>query len=291
MNKKTGIIGTGRLGKNILYYLIEKKVEISGIFNSNQKTSEKTREITGAKIFEDLEKLVKDSDIIFITTPDDIIEKTATKIAESDIGIENKIFFHCSGSLPSTILSPLKNKGAFTASLHPLQSFAGLSSSKNPFRGIIMGIEGDSEAVDEGKNLAIVLGSRPYTLKTEGKTLYHAAAVIASNYLVTLTDISLYFLEAAGIDREKGLHIITPLIKGTLENIISKGTGKALTGPVARGDSKTIESHRKNIINSIPEMENFYKIMCEHTVKTAKNSGHIGEKEAENILNVLKEKL
>jgi predicted short-subunit dehydrogenase-like oxidoreductase (DUF2520 family) len=288
MNKKIGIIGTGRLGINLLYYLIEKKVEISGIFNSEQKTSEKTREITGAKIFTEIERIVEASDIIFITTPDDIIENTASAISKSEIEIENKIFFHCSGSLPSTILLSLKNQGAYTASLHPLQSFAGLSSSKNPFRGIIMGIEGDIEAVDAGKNLAIVLGSLPYTLKTEGKSLYHAAAVIASNYLVTLTDISLSFLEAAGIEKEKGLHIITPLIKGTLENIISKGTKKALTGPVARGDSKTIESHRKAIFEKIPEMDTFYKIMCLHTVKIAKDAGYISIRDAENIHEVLK---
>ncbi|MCB9480374.1 MAG: DUF2520 domain-containing protein [Desulfobacteraceae bacterium] len=287
MNKKTGIIGTGRLGKNLLYYLIEKKVEISGIFNSDQKTSEKTREITGAKFFSNLDELVKASDIIFLTTPDDIIEKTADKISKSEIEIKDKFFFHCSGSLPSTILSSLKSKGAFTASLHPLQSFAGLSASKNPFRGIIMGIEGDSEAVDTGKNLAIVLGSLPYTLKTEGKSLYHAAAVIASNYLVTLTDISLTFLEAAGIEKEKGLHIITPLIKGTLENIISKGTKKALTGPVARGDSQTIASHRKAILESIPDMDNFYKTMCIHTVKIAEDSGYIGKNESQDIYKAL----
>ena len=287
MNKKIGIIGTGRLGKNLLYYLIEKKVEISGIFNLNLETSDKTREITGAKVFTNQDELIKSSEIIFITTPDDIIEKTAFAISKSNTEISNKIFFHSSGSLPSTILSSLKNKGGFTASLHPLQSFAGLSASKNPFKGIIMGIEGDNEAVDIGKNLAILLGSIPYTLKTEGKTLYHAAAVIASNYLVTLTDISLSFLEAAGIEKENGLQIITPLIKGTLDNIVSKGTGKALTGPVARGDNKTIESHRKSILHSIPKMDNFYKIMCEHTVKLAKESGHIGENEAKNILKAL----
>jgi len=287
VNKKIGIIGTGRLGKNLLYYLIEKKIEISGVFNSRTQTSEETREITGSKVFSNPNELVEASEIIFITTPDDIIEKTALEISKSDIKIKDKFFFHCSGSLPSTILLSLKNKGSFTASFHPLQSFAGLLVSKNPFKGIVMGIEGENEAVDIGKNLAILLGSVPFTLKTEGKTLYHAAAVIASNYLVTLTDISLSFLEAAGIEKENGLQIIAPLIRGTLENIMAKGTGKALTGPVARGDSQTIKSHRKSILQSIPEMGSFYKIMCEHTVKIAKESGHLGEKEAETILRAL----
>ncbi|MGE4520740.1 MAG: DUF2520 domain-containing protein, partial [Desulfobacteraceae bacterium] len=83
--------------------------------------------------------------------------------------------------------------------------------------------------------------------------------------------------------REKGLHIITPLINGTLENIISKGTKKALTGPVARGDSRTVESHRKAILETIPEMDAFYTTMCRHTVKIAEEAGYIKENEAQNI--------
>jgi predicted short-subunit dehydrogenase-like oxidoreductase (DUF2520 family) len=288
-DKKTGIIGTGKLGKNLLYHLDKKGFKISGILNLNTTTSEEACTAVTTEIFKTSSNLAANSDIIFITTPDDSIEEEAKKISLESDNLKGKIFFHCSGSLPSTIMDSLKKKGAETASFHPLQSFADLCLNKNPFENIIAGIEGDHNAVKTGEQIAEILGCIPYILQTEGKVLYHAAAVIASNYLVTLTDISLEFLESAGIKKENGLNIIAPLMKGTLNNIIEKGPDKALTGPVSRGDSKTVRSHREKILTSVPEMDKFYKLMCEHTLTLATKSGSVSEKEIKDILDALKE--
>lgn len=277
MNKKTGIIGTGRLGKNLIYYFNKNSIPISGIFSINKQDALETAKLTGTGFIDSQVSLIEESDIIFIATPDDIIEKVADEIAGCKKNFQDKIFFHCSGSLPSTILNSLKDKGAETGSLHPLQSFAGLSMGVNPFEGIIMGIEGSRISVEAGKEIALILGAIPYTLKTEAKTLYHAAAVVASNYLVSLTDMALIFLEAAGIEKKNGLNIIAPLMKGTLKNVITKGPKDALTGPVSRGDSETIKAHREKILEMIPEMDSFYKLMCRHTIGIANKSGSINQ--------------
>ncbi|PID77908.1 MAG: hypothetical protein CSB21_02955 [Deltaproteobacteria bacterium] len=287
MDKNAGIIGTGKLGINILHHLKKNGIKISGIFNKDIFKSETTAKKAGVIFFKDKNILVHESDIIFITTPDDIIHKVANEIASNNNELGNKIFFHCSGSLPSTILENLEKKNALTASMHPLQSFAGLLEEKNPFKNIIMGIEGNKQAVETAEIISKKLGAIPYFLKTEGKILYHTAAVTASNYLVTLTEKALELLETAGIEKEKGLNIITPLMKGTIENIISKGTKKALTGPVSRGDYETVKSHMEQISKKAPEIRSFYKIMCEETIKLAESSGAINRSQSKKIIKAL----
>lgn len=288
MEDRIGIVGTGRLGKNLLFHLDEKGLKVSGIYNKNKSTSISSARICKVEIFDSLEETFKNSDIIFITTPDDKIKEIGDSFSKIDLDFNDKIFLHCSGSLPSTILENIKSKGGSIGSFHPLQSFACLSIDTNPFDGIIFGIEGCDCILDKAKKLAEILGGVPYCLKTEGKTLYHAAAVIASNYLVSLTDIALIFLESAGIEKKNGLNIIAPLMKGTLTNIISKGTKNALTGPVSRGDSETVSAHRESLLENIPQMDEFYKIMCRHTIKVAKEAGSISSEDVEKLLKVLK---
>ena len=115
--------------------------------------------------------------IVFITTPDGAIEDTCDSISRNNGIADSTIVLHCSGALPSTILSTAKACGAYSGSMHPLQSFASADYEHNPFQGIIVAVEGDQEAVQAAKEIASDLGATAVTLLTEAKTLYHASAV------------------------------------------------------------------------------------------------------------------
>jgi len=161
--------------------------------------------------------------------------------------------------------------------MHPLQSFASADHKTNPFQGITVSIEGEGPAVNTAKTMSTDLGGTVVTLLTEAKTLYHASAVVASNYLVTLLDLAIRLIEESGINRQDAFNLLKPLIEGTLSNIGKVGIQKALTGPIARGDIKTVEKHIEEIGFKRPELLSLYKMLAFYTIDIAEARGSISK--------------
>ncbi|MFZ5573251.1 MAG: Rossmann-like and DUF2520 domain-containing protein [Thermodesulfobacteriota bacterium] len=228
------------------------------------------------------------AEIVLITTPDGLIEKTCREIADRQGFKENAVVLHCSGVLPSTILSTAESGKASIGSLHPLQSFAGLKVHANPFAGIIIAIEGQGQALSTARQMAEDLGARCLPIKTEAKTLYHAAAVMASNYLVTLQASAIALLQEAGIPRQEAFSVLKPLLQGTLANIEKLGVDAALTGPIARGDLQTVGNHVAAIGRFSPVMLELYNVLGRHTIPIARKAG-IPETVADALARMLAE--
>lgn len=106
--------------------------------------------------------------------------------------------------------------------------------------------------------MASALGARPYEIDGNAKTLYHASAVIASNYLVSLMKMASEVMAASGIPEEKAFEFLLPLVKGTLANMEKMGVEKALTGPVSRGDAATVSAHINGITEKNPDLKKAY---------------------------------
>jgi predicted short-subunit dehydrogenase-like oxidoreductase (DUF2520 family) len=214
-----------------------------------------------------------DAELVFLTVPDDVIGEVCTDIVQRNGFAPGTAVYHCSGSQPSTILAAARDAGASVASLHPLQSFAGGRYPDNPFEGILISVEGDPEACQTGRRVVRDLGARCLDIETGGKVLYHASAVVASNYLVVLMDIALELMEGAGVPRERAFDILEPLVAGTLANIGRKATHEALTGPVARGDLATVAAHTNKIGSDAPRLLPLYKELGRHAVGLAEKTG------------------
>jgi predicted short-subunit dehydrogenase-like oxidoreductase (DUF2520 family) len=225
-------------------------------------------------------------ELVFITTPDQAIEETCRLIAENKGFREGAIVLHCSGALSSTILSAARSCGASAGSMHPLQSFAA-EHPGNPFHEIMMAVEGDDLAVEAAQDIATDLSARPFIVRTEGKIFYHAAAVAASNYLVTLMDLSFQLMAASGVPASDVFAILKPLIRGTLANIETIGLPHALTGPIARGDIGIVEKHLAAIRQLSPELADRYAKLGADTVPIALAKGTLTEDSARRLLDVL----
>ena len=271
MNPCIVIIGCGKLGLALSQNLNRAGYKNIDFVSKTESSAQKASKlIKSGNYGTDPLKFTKSADIVFITTPDRIIEDVCKKIACKNGFKKDSIVLHCSGSLPSTILSSAKKCGVYTGSIHPLQSFSGETGIKNPFSGIVIAIEGEDQAIDVMEQIAKKLDAGLcLPIKTESKTMYHAAAVVASNYLVTLVDFALELLKSAGISQEKGFDVLKPLIYGTLANIESEGTVDALTGPVARGDLKTIKTHIEHIKAEKENLDLIYKTLGLYTVNIA----------------------
>ena len=187
-----------------------------------------------------------DPDVVLLCVPDTAIPEVALSktLGRSWIG-------HVSGATPLSALDP--HEGRF--SLHPLQTFD-RSGDPAQFDGAWAAVSGETEeALSVARELAEILGLRPFELADEDRTLYHAGAVFASNYLVTL--------QRAAVRLGVPAEALVPLMKRTIEN------GFQLTGPIARGDWATVEAHKQAIRAARPELENLYETLAEATVLLA----------------------
>lgn len=288
MKPSFAIVGCGKVGRALGKFLTAAGYRAAGFAGRRLSSAKETADIARSEHYSDIPwEVTRDADIVFITTPDGAIKDTCDRIARNNGIAESTIVLHCSGALPSTILSAAKAHGAYSGSMHPLQSFASADYEDNPFRGIIIAVEGDKEAVQAAKEIASDLGATAVTLLTEAKTLYHASAVVASNYLVTLMDLAFRLINTAGITGKDAFKVLKPLIDGTLTNIEKVGIPTALTGPIVRGDVETVAKHVKEIGSKNPELLALYKILGFHTIAIAKAKGTLSESAAEQLKKIL----
>jgi predicted short-subunit dehydrogenase-like oxidoreductase (DUF2520 family) len=292
MKAKTfAIIGCGKVGITLAWHLAQIGFVPAGFSSRRSASAHAAAETAGdGRVCRDPRDATGDADVVFITTPDAAIQTVAKDLAEREGLKRGAVVLHCSGVLPSTILAPVHACGAHAGSLHPLQSFAEPSFPSNPFRGIVMAGEGEPRALDMARAIATRLKAKFLAIETANKTLYHAAAVVASNYLVTLLDVAKQLLEGCGIAPEEALDVLMPLVRGTLANIESRGVNGALTGPIARGDWETVDAHCRKIAQSLPGLLSFYQEMGRHTLPLAKAGGAL-DKDNQRALKNLLEKI
>jgi predicted short-subunit dehydrogenase-like oxidoreductase (DUF2520 family) len=233
--------------------------------------------------------LVKSCDTVFITVPDASISEIARQIAQSGehSELEGKVFLHCSGALASDELNSIHEKGGFTGSLHPIQTFPDRIDSWRSMYHICFGFEGCAEAETAAMKVVSMLDGRMLKVHTEGKSLYHAAACVLSNYMVTLSHIAARLLESAGMDGDAGIKAFAPLLRSTVENIEKLGSVKALTGPVSRGDTDTVAAHLRAMDKVLPDEMELYKSLGRATTELALEKGTIDERRAQELMCLL----
>jgi predicted short-subunit dehydrogenase-like oxidoreductase (DUF2520 family) len=284
MRPSFAIVGCGRVGTALAKYLAEAGYILAGLASKSLSSAKRVADLTGSVNFTDTAwEVTRKADIVFITTPDGAIKEACDSIAVKNGFNSGSVVLHCSGALTSTMLLTARNCGASIGSMHPLQSFASTEYSHNPFSGIVTSVEGDKKATDAASLVAAALGSGCVTIKTEAKILYHASAVVASNYLVTLLDLSLNLIRQAGVPADEAFRSLKPLIDGTLSNIEKLGVHDALTGPIARGDIQTIENHILEIGSETPHLLPLYKILGLYTVEIAKGKGTLSDTVCGNL--------
>ena len=170
---------------------------------------------------------------------DDAIAPACAALAQGG-QLAGAVVFHCSGAKASGELQAARAAGALVASVHPVRSFADPQAVAAGFAGTFCGIEGDEAALALLEPAFTAIGARLVRIDPAAKTVYHAAAVFASNYLVTVLDAALRAFEAAGVPAEVARELARPLALETLDNVFRLGPEAALSGPVARGDVATV---------------------------------------------------
>lgn len=293
------IIGAGRAGSTIAGYLTKKNlktIKITAISTKTERTLRQTH-----KIIKDHKnnilftvnniEAVKNSNCILICTPDDLIKPVCNEIFnDTDIDAEKYSVFHLSGSKKIENLDAALKRGASVGCMHPIKSFASSQESIKTLKGTTYGLTFKTTKAERTlKKLVKALNGKHIIVKNDSKPLYHAITCIASNYLVGLIDYALNMANSINISSVDIFEPLLRLSEGAIENIKKMGSEKALTGPIARGDTSTVKQHIESIKQYMrPEDVTIYKVLGRHTSKIALNNKWIDQKKYFVLMEILK---
>ncbi|WP_333871454.1 Rossmann-like and DUF2520 domain-containing protein [Desulforamulus putei] len=291
MNRKPSfaIIGAGKVGSALGVLLKERGYLPVAVYSRTLSSARRLADQLQTRVVHHPAEAAGAAELVFITTTDREIGSTAALIARKGGCRPGQIIIHTSGALASDILAPVRQQGAWTVSVHPLQAFASLESAKENLPGSCFALEGDEQALDRVIELVNDLRGRYFVIKPEDKPLYHAAAVVASNYLVSLIHLSASIYQELGLDEEQAMDALFPLIQGTINNIARSGPAGALTGPVARGDGATLRGHMKALRKMDWRTREAYRSLGLYTVGVAMENGSLTPNEGAALSNIFLE--
>ena len=243
---EVSIIGTGRLGTTLAVALASRGYTIRSLVARTAKSARKAASLLDADVqvlaARQLRSLI-DADLFLITVPDDQIPRVADELSTVRFNADQKkvTVLHTSGALSSGVLAPLRAKGWHTGSIHPLMSVSTVHDAS--LQGAFWSVEGDRSALRSGKEIVRDLGGKSFSIRSEDKPLYHAAAVMVSGNVVALFDVALEMLAECGLDRKTARAILLPLIASTVRSLETKTPEESLTGTFSRGDVETVKRH------------------------------------------------
>lgn len=283
---RVGFVGAGRLATALAHELdhLVAEAQITAVTARSAASAETLAgRLLGAQAVATAQDVANRADLVIIATPDDAIASVASSIAWRP----GQMAVHCSGAQSAAALSAAAVQGALTGVLHPLQTLAGREPELGLFRGITFAVEAPEPLAVILQWWAQALGGRWITLRPEDRVLYHAAAVIASNYLVTLAKLASGLWEEMGIGRAEALRALLPLMHGTVENLERVGLPDGLTGPIARGDLGTVERHLAAVGERAPQLLAVYRELGLQTVPLAEELGRVNAGQAAALRNAL----
>lgn len=270
------IVGCGKLGQTLARLWNEQQqFHIQGVINAHFESSEQAVNFIGNGAPCRQIDQMPTADCWLIATPDNYISACAEHLAESQLISECTVVFHCSGALSSTELSTLQKKTQQIASIHPIHSFAAPQQSLQQFAGCYCAYEGNTDALTMLMPKFEAIGAQLFAIATAHKTHYHSASVMACNYLVALLDASLSCFEKAGVNRQQAQQLLLPIVHQTVDNTLQFSPEQALTGPIARGDSSTVEQQLK-ALESDPSLHSLYQLLGRQTLLIAERQKSTG---------------
>ena len=232
---RVGIVGPGRVGNALARALRDAGVAVEGPLGRGERPA--------------------GCDAILLCVPDGEIAAAAEVVTAAAPFVG-----HTSGATP---LSALAHAGVAAFGLHPLQTVAHPGVR---FEGVGAAVAGSTpEALDFASGLAERLGMTPFEIDDDGRAAYHAAASMASNFLVTLQAAAEAIAAGAGLSREEARALLAPLVRQTVENVAELGPEEALTGPVARGDDATVATQRAAVEEAAPELLDLFDELVRRT--------------------------
>lgn len=219
----------------------------------------------------ELPKFVSEADVVIISVRDSRVREVAERLVSEKRLRPTQILLHTSGALAAgEVLAVAKTAVKGIGTLHPLIAVTDAPGTLENVRGATFGIEGDEPARKAARRLAESMGGRSLELSAAAMATYHAAAVVASNYVVALADVARSLLISAGVSESDALPAILPLMGSAVRNLAEVGLPAAMTGPLVRGDVASIERHCAALAKSAPGLLDLYQRLGQEALRVAR---------------------
>ena len=280
---KIGFIGAGTVGTALAQLLSKKGYTVVAVSSRSQKSAKKLAASVDNCTVTDNQGVANTAELVFITTPDDAIASVASQVKWHS----EQSVVHCSGAASTDILEPARKSGARVGAFHPLQAFASAEQAVENIPSTTFAVEAEEPLLSTLKDMATAVGGHWIELKASDKVIYHAAAVIASNYLVTLVKLATELWQTFSVPHDKATQALLPLLRGTLTNIDTVGIPECLTGPIARGDTGTIKQHLDALSKVAPNLVSTYKELGRQTIPIAIAKGKINKQQVQKLKAIL----
>lgn len=237
-----GFIGAGKVGCTLGKYFSVHGIGVAGYYSRSIESAAEAAQFTHSRSFENIEDLVRASDVLFLTVPDGQIVSEYEKICRYPV--EGKKICHCSGAMTAgDAFAGIRSKGAFGYSVHPLFAVSDKFHAYEELEDVFFALEGDEEELPQMQEMLAEAGLHVQIIDPSGKIRYHCAASIASNLVVALVQESIELMQSCGFSEENALRALRGLIVGNINHIAQDGPVQSLTGPVERGDAETVRKH------------------------------------------------
>ena len=258
------VVGPGRAGGSLAVAAHEADHEIVGLVVRRASDQEVARHLgVSARLIDDP---MPEADLLVLAVRDDVIHHVARSLAVQTVPAPRAV--HLSGLAPVEALGPLRDAGLATGGFHPLQTLPDWRTGSASLRNAHVGITAGPELEEFLQELADSLGCHPFRITDEAKPLYHAAAASSANYVLTALAMAENLYAEAGVD----YRVAQPLVDQVVANAFALGPGKALTGPVARGDKGTVRRQLQAVDTHAPHMLETFQAFARATASVAGTS-------------------
>lgn len=271
----TFLVGAGAAATSLAGALRLGGVPVLGLWARNPEAARKSASAAGVAAYSAAPPdLVLEADVLILAVSDSAIAEVAKTLVGSGLVTRKHVMLHCSGAMSSAdAFAGVRDQLGGVGVVHPLRAIVDPASAMRSFSATTFGVEGDEVGVGVARRLVKAMGGTAVELDGEQMASYHAAAAVASNFMVALADAAATLMEQAGIDRGRAVKALVPLMEGTVANLAESGVPEALTGPIRRGDGETIERHLGAVSAAGPEIEALYRLLGRRTVSLARTVG------------------
>jgi predicted short-subunit dehydrogenase-like oxidoreductase (DUF2520 family) len=265
------VIGAGTVGTAVAVLLERAGHRLVGVSGRAETRERAGTHLPGVPVLEAADAAAA-SELVVVGTPDDAVETTVKGLAAAGALATGAWVLHLSGSLGLDALRSAREAGARRLALHPLQTFPDVGAALERLPGCWIAVTADDdEGARLGARLAEDLQGVAFPLADELRPLYHAAAVFASNSLVTVSAIAESLFAAAGVPDPRAA--MAPLQRATLDHAERLGPALALTGPALRGDAGTVRRNLEALERHSPDLVPVYLALARSTLQLAERSG------------------
>lgn len=287
--EKVNIIGCGRAAGSLAkLWLQSGRYGPGGIANRSPESSTAAVARIGAGIPVQTAAEMPDARYWMIGTSDHQIVTAAESLADSGLPLDGCLVFHLAGRFGVDVLAPLQGSGAQLAALHPVRSLTHEHLGLEDFAGTACVAEGGEAALEMLKPLVSATGGSWLPVNDIDRGLYHAAVAMTSNVTKAVTWKAQRWLIRAGLPEETADTVTNQLLNSTVEDLFRSGARQSITGPVVRGDTRTIEAHLEAVRSTHPDDIDIYRILARTVFDLALNRGDLDEPTQQRFRDLLR---